>query len=264
VTDTSHTLAPLEAPALSAAKGIVHGFFGNRGGISTGIYSSLNCGPGSNDRPEDIDQNRARVMAALELPPQALRTLYQVHGRTVVRVDGTEPSDFRPQADAMVTAARGVALGILTADCVPVLFADPVAGVIGAAHAGWQGALAGVTDAILIEMEQLGAQPRQVIAALGPAISAESYEVGPDFPAPFLSNDRTAESFFRPSAQPGHHLFDLPGYIEERLKRAEIGYIERLNWDTYSNADKFFSFRRATHLGEPDYGRELSVIAFPG
>lgn len=252
------------APALDGASGIVHGFFGRRGGVSTGLYSSLNCGAGSDDLPDNVRQNRTRLMSALELTGTALHTLYQVHGREVVRIDGTEPEDQRPKADAMVSNVPGVALGILTADCVPVLFADPVAGVIGAAHAGWKGALSGVTDATVDEMTRLGARADRIIGVLGPAIAAESYEVGPDFPAPFLAENPEATNFFRPSARAGYHMFDLCLYVEQRLNRAGIGTVERLRLDTCRDNKRFFSYRRATHQGEADYGRELSVIAFPG
>jgi polyphenol oxidase len=252
------------APALDSADGVVHGFFGRRGGVSTGLYSSLNCGAGSDDLPENVRENRSRLMSALGLTADALHTLYQVHGRDVVRIDGTEPQDQRPKADAMVSNAPGVALGILTADCVPVLFADPVAGVIGAAHAGWKGALSGVIDTTVDEMIRLGARAERIIGVLGPAIAAESYEVGPDFPDPFLAEGPDAANFFRPSARTGHHMFDLCGYVEQRLNRAGIGTVERLRLDTCTDHERFFSYRRATHQGEADYGRELSVIAFPG
>ncbi len=252
------------APVLKAAEGIVHGFFGRRGGVSIGLYASLNCGPGSDDLPRHVATNRSQTMAEIGMPAGTLRTLYQVHGKTVVRINGTEPKDFHPQADSMVTVTPGVALGILTADCVPVLLADPAARVIAAAHAGWKGARAGVIEATLDEMVVLGARRHQIIAAIGPAISADSYEVGQDFPALFLSNDPRSDKFFRPSPQSGHTYFDLVGFVTQSLKQAKIGVVEGIHLDTYADVDRFFSYRRSTHLGEPDYGRQLSVIAIPG
>ncbi len=242
---------------------VLHGFFGRRGGVSTGIYSSLNCGPGSNDAPESVAENRSRVMTALGLGADALRTNYQVHGCTVTRIDSRKPWQAPPKADALVTSVPGIALGILTADCAPVLLADAEAGVIGAAHAGWKGALSGVVEATVGEMVRLGARAEHIAAAQGPSIGANSYEVGPDFPNPFLSADPVSEKFFRPSDRAGHHMFDLSGYIELRLVKLGLSAVERMPADTCAEPENFFSYRRATKNGEPDYGRELSVIALP-
>ncbi|NQV21370.1 MAG: peptidoglycan editing factor PgeF [Rhodospirillales bacterium] len=254
----------LVAGCLSSEEAVRHGFFGRRGGVSSGLYSSLNCGAGSDDAPENVRENRSRIMATLGLPASALRTVYQVHGRAVVRVDGTELWDTPPKADALVTATPGIALGILTADCVPVLFADTQAGVIGAAHAGWKGALLGVVEAALNEMVALGARRNTITAILGPSIGVDSYEVGPDFPEPFLMDDGRSKAYFGPSERTGHYMFDLGGYLEDQLKRANLGAVERISADTCADGERFFSYRRSTRRGEPDYGRELSVIALSG
>lgn len=254
----------LLASSLGSEETVKHGFFGRRGGVSSGLYTSLNCGAGSDDDPENVRENRSRIMTALGLPATALRTIYQVHGRAVVRVDGTELWDPLPKADALVTATPGVALGILTADCVPVLFADTTAGVIGAAHAGWKGALLGVAEAVLDEMIALGARRTAITAVLGPSIGGGSYEVGPDFPEPFLLDDDRSSVYFGSSRRTGHHMFDLGGYLENRLKRANLGAVERISADTCADGERFFSYRRSTQRAEPDYGRELSVIALSG
>lgn len=258
----------ITAAALGPEKSILHGFFGRQGGVSSGLYSSLNCGAGSDDDPGNVAENKSRVLTALGLPQTALRTVYQVHGRTVITVTGAAPPDPRPEADALVTATPGIALGILTADCVPILFADHGAQIIGAAHAGWKGALSGVAEATIDKMVVLGARRGAIAAVLGPSIGAESYEVGADFPAPFLSGDSRSSArsneWFRPSVRPGHHMFDLGGYLEDRLRRAGVGTVERIRVDTCAQEDRFFSYRRSTLRGEPDYGRELSVIALPG
>lgn len=223
--------------------GVPHGFFGRAGGVSTGIYASLNCGPGSSDARADVTENRRRVSQALG---GTLLTLYQIHSAQAVMV--TEPWEHGPQADAFATNVTGLALGILTADCAPVLFADVEAGVIGAAHAGWKGALAGVTDAAIAAMESLGAQRSRIAAAIGPCISQANYEVGPEFRARFDSK------FFA-----GRH-FDLEGYVAERLADAGIATVARLSACTYARESDFFSYRRATHRGENDYGRQVSAI----
>ncbi len=254
----------LVAACLRAQGKVHHGFFGRRGGVSSGIYSSLNCGPGSDDAPRNVRENRSRVMSALGLGPGALRTNEQIHGRIVTLIRSAEPGPERPRADALVTSVPGIALGILTADCVPILFADLEAGVIGAAHAGWKGALAGVAEATVRAMTGLGARPERTAAALGPSIGAESYEVGPEFPDPFLSQDPGSEVWFQPSDRDRHHLFDLAGYLEERLEGLGLRAIERIRADTCAEPDRFFSYRRATRAHEPGYGRELSVIALTG
>jgi polyphenol oxidase len=242
------------------APGIAHGFFTREGGVSGGIYASLNCGGGSGDDPDAVAENRARAAAALGLGRDALATNHQVHGTDVVAVDRAWRRADRPRADAMVSKTRGVALGILTADCVPVLFADPEAGIVGAAHAGWRGALSGVLDATLRAMVTLGARPERVRAGFGPAIAQASYEVGPEFPAPFLAQDHGHERFFVALAN-GKFRFDLPGYVRARLQGLGLAVVESTGGDTAADAARFFSYRRSRLAGEPDYGRLLSAIA---
>jgi YfiH family protein len=252
----------LQAPALAAQPGLRHGFFTREGGVSEGLYASLNCGPGSSDRPEAVQENRRRVAAAMGVAADALCTLYQVHGRDVVTVTAPFGGE-RPKADGLVTNRPGLALGILTADCAPVLFADASAGVIGACHAGWRGAEAGVTDATIAAMERLGAKAAHITAVIGPTIAQASYEVGPEFPKPFLAADQRAARFFTPSPRAGHFQFDLPGYLVSRLA-GRVGTVHDMALDTRTDPQRFFSFRRTTLAGEPDYGRQVSVIALPG
>lgn len=252
-------LAPIAATTLA---GIPHGFFTRQGGVSTGLYSSLNCGPGSGDDSACVTENRARVAAALGTPGR-LVSLYQVHGRDVVTIDGATDPALRPKADGLVTRTGGIALGILSADCAPVLFADPVAGVIGACHAGWRGALAGVTDATLAAMEALGARRDRIRAAIGPCIAQSSYEVSAPFRATFLAADPANAAYFADGRRPGHWQFDLPGYLQARLAAAEVAAEDRA-LDTCADAGLFFSYRRMTLAGEADYGRQISAIALPG
>lgn len=255
----SGTIRRLEAPNLKGA-GIAHGFFGRDGGVSEGIYASLNCGPGSRDDPAAVAENRHR--AALALAPDAeLISLSQVHSAVVHTVPMWEA---RPEGDALVTATPGLALGILTADCAPVLFADARARVIGAAHAGWKGAHGGVLEATLAAMEKLGAARGNIRAAIGPCISQESYEVGWDFRDRFLEHGLRMRKFFVPSDKEGHYRFDLEGYVEHRLTSAGVGLVARLGVCTYPPENGFFSYRRATHAGEPDYGRQISAIVLTG
>jgi hypothetical protein len=251
----------ITAKTLMDSTRLRHGFFTRKGGVSEGIYSSLNCGLGSGDDPAKVGENRARAMALLELPAPALATVYQHHSADVVRVETPSPQAARPKADAMVTVRPGVALGIGTADCAPVLFADAAAGVIGAAHAGWRGAVGGVLEATVKAMTELGAEPARIHAAIGPTIGQASYEVGPEFPAPFLAQDPANARFFIPAKRRGHFMFDLPGYVAARLRRLGLGAVEDLARDTCAEADAFFSYRRTTLLGEKDYGRGLSAIA---
>ncbi|WP_455373080.1 peptidoglycan editing factor PgeF [Limibacillus halophilus] len=245
---------------LNELRGLRHAFFTREGGVSEGLYASLNCGYGSGDDKERVRENRSRAMAALSLPPDALHTVYQHHSPDVVELDeswnGAEP----PKADALVTRKRGLALGILTADCVPVLLADESAGVIGAAHAGWKGALGGVLESVVGAMEKLGARREAVIAGIGPAIEQRSYEVGPEFPGPFLREEAGNADFFAPSPRQGHFLFDLKGYVARRLGRCGVGEIHSSPADTRAESERFFSYRRATLQGERDYGRGLSTI----
>lgn len=245
--------------ALNEVNAIRHGFFTREGGVSQGIYASLNCGPGSKDDSRAVAENRARAMALLELKPSALVTCYQVHSADVVVVDGPWAGEA-PSADAMVTTARGVALGILTADCAPVLLADRGGKVIAAAHAGWRGAIGGVLDNTVSKMVELGATRDALVAAVGPCINQRSYEVGPEFAAAFLADDADGATFFAPAAREGHFLFDLPGYVSRRLAKLGIGEVTRVPADTCRDESRFFSYRRATLRREPDYGRQLSAI----
>ena len=235
-----------------------HGFFGRRGGVSTGELASLNCGLGSGDDPALIAENRRRVADAV-LPGAALTGVYQVHGNRCVVVDETTDLAARPEADALATRTPGIILGILTADCVPVLFADRDASVIGAAHAGWKGALAGITDATLIAMERLGADRANIAAAIGPCIARASYEVADGFLQRFTADDPANERFFA-AAKPGHAMFDIAAYVAARLAVAGIARIAIGGQDTYAEAEDYFSYRRACHKGENSYGRQLSVI----
>jgi len=239
-----------------------HGFLGRRGGISVGECAGLNVGFGSNDDREAIAGNRRLAIAAL-LPEAELATVHQVHSAEVVVADAPWPQDARPRADGLVTDRPNLLIGILTADCAPVLFADHKAVVVGAAHAGWRGALAGVTDATIEAMERLGARRERIHAAVEPCIAQPSYEVDEAFRAGFLDADGENARFFVPGPAGKPH-FDLEGYVVHRLIAAGVGEVEELNLDTYAEADRFFSFRRATHRGEADYGRQLSAIAIPG
>lgn len=241
-----------------ALGGVPHGFLGRRGGVSIGLYAGLNVGLGSSDEHTAIRQNRILAREAV-LPGSRLVTVHQVHSPDVVIVTEPIPEDDRPSADAMVTREAGLLLGVLTADCVPVLFADPEAGVIGAAHAGWKGALAGVTDNVLTAMEKLGARRDRVGCAVGPCISRASYEVTDDFVANFMRSDPANDRFFT-AGRPFHQQFDIEAYVVARLAAAGVGRIEAMGEDTYSQPDRFFSYRRSCHLGEPGYGRQISLI----
>jgi YfiH family protein len=246
--------------ALNEVNHIRHAFFTREGGASQGIYASLNCGQGSHDDPAAVAENRARAMAMLELPPKALVTVYQEHTPNVVVADAPFPEDGRPVADALVTATPGLALGILTADCAPVLFADRRGTIVAAAHSGWKGAIGGVLENTLDKMVELGAKRKNIVAAIGPCIGQRSYEVGPDFPAPFLAEDAINRDFFAPSPREGHYLFDLPGYVSRKLSRLGVQDVTRVPADTCRDEARFFSYRRATLRREPDYGRQMSVI----
>ena len=249
------TLGPL-----NDLDGMRHAFFTRQGGVSTGLYSSLNCGLGSGDDADAVRRNRALAMESIDMPAESLSTLYQVHGRDVVTLEAPLPDAGRPKADAFVTRTPGVVLGILTADCVPVLFCDPDARVIGAAHAGWKGAIGGVLEATLDAMAGLGADRARVHAGIGPCIAQRSYEVGPEFPAPFLAEDENNARYFAPSRNDGRWMFDLRGYAGGRLRQAGLRQIHSLPNDTCGEADRFFSYRRSCLKGEPDYGRGLSAI----
>ncbi|MEO5336421.1 MAG: peptidoglycan editing factor PgeF [Magnetospirillum sp. WYHS-4] len=250
----------IAASALSGLPGVQHAFFTREGGCSAGLYATLNCGPGSKDDPEAVRANRGRTMASLGLDSGALVTVHQVHSSACVVVDGPW-NGGAPQADAMATRTPGLALGILTADCAPVLFADPEAGVVAAAHAGWKGARAGILEATVEAMVGLGARHESILAAVGPCIHQPSYEVGPEFLAALTGDDPANGRFFVPSGRDGHHLFDLPGYVAMRLESAGVARFEVLSRDTRREEKTFFSYRRATLEGQADYGRQLSAIA---
>jgi polyphenol oxidase len=239
---------------------LAHGFFGRQGGVSHGLFASLNCGYGSSDDQTAVRENRTRAMASLGQREHDLLTLYQVHSAEVVTVTERWSPGNRPKADGMVTNVLGIALGILAADCGPILFADTENPIIGAAHAGWKGALTGVAEATILAMEALGSRRSQIVAALGPCISGESYEVGPEFKDRFIATDPMNATFFRPSEKSGHHYFDLPRYVVERLRRSGVKSVESVGECTYLNSDNYFSYRLATHRGEADYGRNLSAI----
>jgi YfiH family protein len=250
----------LQAASLAALAGVRHGFFTRAGGVSGGIYASLNAGLGSRDAAENVTENRARTARALGVGPQELLTAYQVHSADVAIVERPW-NGARPQVDAIVTKVPGLAVGILTADCGPVLLADQQAGVIGAAHAGWRGAATGILEATIAAMERCGADRARMVAALGPMIRQPNYEVGPELVARFTAEDGTNARFFQPSPRPDHALFDLPGYIAARLARAGVARVEDLGHCTYGDPARFFSYRRSTHRQERDYGRHINAIA---
>ena len=253
-------VSPIEAANLNAVSGIRHGFFTRAGGVSEGLYAGLNCGVGSKDETVQVLENRARVARHLGAASPDVVTLYQVHSATALAVEQAIPRDALPKADAVVTRTRGLAIGVLTADCTPVLFADGQAGVVGAAHAGWRGAAAGVLEAAIAAMEDLGADRAWIAAAIGPTINQAAYEVGADFEAAVAAEDPESLGFFAPMGPNLKAHFDLPGYVEARLSRAGIKNIERQSLCTYDHESLLFSFRRATHRGEPDYGRQISAI----
>lgn len=251
---------PVDIGRAAVLEGLPHGFLGRRGGVSGGEVAGLNVGLGSGDDPELIARNRARAAAAV-LPGARLVTVYQVHSADCV-VAQAWPDGERPHADALVTDQPGLLLGVLTADCAPVLLADREAGVIGAAHAGWKGALGGVTDSTLAAMVRLGARRDRIAAAVGPCIAQISYEVDEAFRQRFLDHDPVNAACFVAGA-PGHHQFDLESYVAARLRRAGIANVATLGEDTYGQPARFYSFRRATHRGEAAYGRQISLIGLP-
>ncbi|WP_300071742.1 peptidoglycan editing factor PgeF [uncultured Ruegeria sp.] len=249
------TLEILTSDILSPVR---HGFFSRRGGASSGIFSGLNCGHGSSDQTEAVALNRRRVADAMEVTPDALIGVHQVHSPTALTVEGPQNGE-KPRADAIVTATRGLALTILTADCQPVLFADREAQVIGAAHAGWRGALDGVLETTLDAMEALGAKRENTCAVIGPTISQRAYEVGPDFMDEFIAESPDNTRFFA-NGQDDRLQFDLPAFGLHRLRQAGIGQAEWTRHCTYSDPERFYSYRRSTHAKEADYGRLISVI----
>ncbi len=251
----------LQAASLTNLARIRHAFFTRSGGVSQGVYASLNGGVGSDDAADKVGENRARMATALGVAPDHLLTPYQIHSPDVVIADAPWPSEQRPRADAMVTRRPGLAIGVSTADCGPLLLADTHAGVIGAAHAGWRGAFSGVIDAVVEAMEGQGAERARIVAALGPTIRQPNYEVGPEFVERFLAADESNARFFTPSKRSRHAMFDLPGYIAARVEQAGIVNFEDLGLCTYAEPARFFSYRRATQLHEPDYGRHINAIA---
>lgn len=241
--------------------GINHAFFSRKGGVSTGLYAGLNIGLGSDDKRDHVLENRSRASDRFSLPLEQLVTPHQIHSAHVLTVSAPFSKDADKRADALVTDQPDLILGIATADCGPVLFADPKARVIGAAHAGWKGAIGGVLDNTLAAMEQLGADRGNITAVLGPTISQQAYEVGPEFRARFLTDNLIYESYFTPSEKEGHFMFDLPAFIVDRLNAAGVAKATSLDLCTYGDEERFYSYRRATHRKEPDYGRLLSAIA---
>jgi hypothetical protein len=256
-------LKAIEAANLEALPGIRHGFFSRIGGISTGVYASLNCGLGSDDDPALVLENRRRIGKHLGSDDGFdgdVVTLYQEHGTTAFEVKATPSRDALPRADAVVSVTPGLVVGVLTADCAPILMADAEAGVVAAAHAGWRGALNDVVGSAVREMERLGARRERISAAIGPCIGVANYEVGPEFEATFLAHDPKYAAFFTRSATTARPHFDLPGFVTMRLEQAGVGSIENSAPCTYENESLFFSFRRKTHRGELDYGRQISAI----
>lgn len=251
---------PIEARCLKDLEGIRHGFFTREGGVSEGIYAGLNCGLGSADRREAVIENRARVARHLGASGEHVVTLHQIHSAAAHVVDGPIPRERLPRADAVVTVTRGLAIGALAADCAPVLFADAEARVVAAAHAGWRGAVAGVVEAAVAAMVGLGAARERIVAAVGPCIGPEAYEVGPEFEAELVARDPDSARFFSREQPRERPRFDLPGYVEHRLRASGLAAVERCAPCTYRNESLFFSYRRSRARGEPDYGRQISAI----
>jgi polyphenol oxidase len=254
----------LTLDVLDRDAGIRHAFFTRQGGVSGGLYESLNCGFGSGDTAESVARNREIATGRLGLAADRLVTCYQIHSSTVVVVERPWLREAAPRADGMVTRVPAIALGVLAADCAPILFHDPVAGVIGVAHGGWRGVLGGIVEATVATMETIGAERDRIRAGIGPCIARCSYEVGPEFPAQFLAEDIASTSYFVPATHAGHFMFDLPGYIKCRLARAGVGTVQRACHDTVAEEDLFFSFRRSCLRGERAYGRGLSAIVLQG
>lgn len=255
---TKSEAVAIQAPLLGRP-GITHGFFTREGGVSKGLYASLNGGIGSRDDPQAVAENRRRMAMRLKIDPSRLLVPYQTHSPDAVIV--TEPFAGRPSCDALVTATPGLGVGVTGADCGMILFADGEARVIGAAHAGWKGALSGVLEATLDAMERLGARRASIAAALGPTIAQKSYEVSKEFADRFAEVSSAYEEFFAEASRPGHFMFDLPRFIAMRLRLAGVGQFEDLALDTYSEPEKFYSYRRSVHRKEPDYGRQIAAIA---
>jgi YfiH family protein len=249
----------LQSPLLSAIPGLRHAFFSREGGISDGIYAGLNGGLGSNDDPAAIAENRRRMAAQMGVPPSHFLSVHQIHSPDAVVATGPWQGASRPRADAIVTGTKGLAIGITAADCGPLLLVDPNARVIGAAHAGWKGALTGIVESTVEAMEKLGAERAGIVAAIGPLIRQPSYEVGNEFVERFMEEDAENALFFLPAAREGHAMFDLAGFIRKRLENAGVLVIDDIGIDTYSD-ERFFSYRRSVHRKEPDYGRHVHAI----
>jgi YfiH family protein len=250
----------LESPLLSAVPRLRHAFFSRQGGVSNGVYTTLNGGIGSNDDPANVNENRRRMAEQIGVTPERLLTAYQVHSPEVVVASGAWDMESRPRADAIVTRAQGLAIGITAADCGPILLVEPNARVIGAAHAGWKGALTGIVESAVDAMEKLGAERSAIVAAIGPLIRQQSYEVGSEFVERFIETDAESALFFLPAARERHAMFDLAGFIRRRLENAGVLLIDDIGIDTYSD-ERFFSYRRSVHRGEADYGRHIHAIA---
>lgn len=250
----------IEAPELKSATLLRHGFFTRQGGHSGGLFASLNCGFGSGDDKPTVAMNRAAAGECLGVAGSHMLTVWQWHSPDVIVADTPWDALAPPKGDAIVTTRPGLAISVLTADCAPILFADEEAGVIGAAHAGWKGAIGGVSDATIAVMEEKGARRERITAIIGPTISQRVYEVGPEFPAPFLAEDQGNADFFTPSTRARHHMFDLPGYLKRRMTVRGVGRVIDLGLCTYSDESRFYSYRRATHRSEKDYGRQISAI----
>ncbi len=253
-------MTPIRSHSLAGTQRVVHGYFGRQGGVSSGKYASLNCGFGSGDDSSCVRENRSRVAQSLGTVEANLLTVYQIHSADGVQVEASWAREDAPKADAMATVVRGVALGILTADCAPVLLSDEGAGVVGAAHAGWKGALDGVLEAVVTLMERLGANRSRIRAAVGPCIGQDSYEVGPEFFDRFKTAAPDNHQYFVPASRETHWQFDLPGFVADRLMALGVSGVDRMGQDTYANEMDYFSFRRSTHRGEVDYGRNMSAI----
>jgi purine-nucleoside/S-methyl-5'-thioadenosine phosphorylase / adenosine deaminase len=250
----------LESPLLSAVPGLRHAFFSRHGGVSNGVYAALNGGIGSNDDPANVTENRRRMAEQIGVAPERLLTAYQVHSPEVVVASAPWDMASRPRADGIVTRTEGLAIGITAADCGPILLVDSNARVIGAAHAGWKGALTGIVESTLQAMEKLGAERSNIVAAIGPLIRQHSYEVGSEFVERFIETDAENALFFLPAAREGRAMFDLAGFIRRRLENAGVVVIDDIGIDTYSD-DRFFSYRRSVHRQESDYGRHVHAIA---
>jgi YfiH family protein len=255
--------APLQSDLLAAIPGLHHAFFSREGGVSEGMYAGLNGGVGSNDNPEHVAENRRRMATALRVAPEQFLTVFQIHSPDVVVASRPWDTATRPKADAIVTRTEGLAIGVTAADCGPILFADPKARVIGAAHAGWKGALTGVIEATVEAMEKLGAERSNVAAAIGPLIRQQSYEVGNEFVERFVQVDAENSLYFLPAAREGHAMFDLAGFIRKRLENAGVALIDDTGIDTYAD-ERFFSYRRSVHRKEADYGRHVHAIVLEG